>query len=322
MTTTTPAATGRAPGGARPGGRRRRNKPAPRGLFDHAGARWWVPYALLALPALVYGTFILYPLATTFRLSFYEWNGLTAPTFIGVENYVNLLSDSVFHRALMHNGAFLFFYTVVPITFALLLTVLLTQEGSVRGLSFYRVGLFVPQVIPMVVVGVVWTWMYSPRNGIVNAVLGWFGVDALPFLGDSSLALPAVGLVASWVQYGFAMVLFLAGVQKIDPSLYQAAAVDGAGRWAKFRHVTLPGLRGEIVVALTVSMIAAIRVFDLVFVMTRGGPARSTTVMAFEIYQRAFQQRQVGAAAAAAVVLVVIIIVLSRLILAFGERNR
>ena len=321
MTSTATRAPARERSRSRPRAGRRRPAPQP-GLFHHAGARWWVPYALLAIPAAVYGTFILYPLATTLRLSFYEWNGLTPPIFIGVDNYVTLLGDSVFHRALLHNGAFLGFYTVLPIALALLLTVLLTQEGRVRGLSVYRVGLFVPQVIPMVVVGVVWTWMYSPRNGLVNAAAGLFGIDPVPFLGDSTLALPAVGLVASWVQYGFAMVLFLAGVQKIDPELYQAAMVDGAGRWAKFRNVTLPGLRGEIVVALTVSMIAAIRVFDLVFVMTRGGPARSTTVMAFEIYQRAFQQRQVGAAAAAAVVLVVIIVTLSRLILAFGERDR
>lgn len=287
----------------------------------HAGQRWWLPYALLALPALVYSVFLLLPLATTVRLSFYHWDGLTPPEFAGVSNYLDLFRDDTFVQAIVHNGVFLLFYTVVPLALALLLTALLTQEGAVRGLGVYRIGLFVPQVMPLVVVGVIWRWMYSPTDGMINAVLGFFGAGATPFLGDPATALPAVGLVASWVQYGFAMVLFMAGVAHIDRSLYDAAAVDGATAWQKFRHVTLPGLRGEIVVALTVSMIAALRVFDLIFVMTRGGPARATTVVAFEIYQRAFQLRDVGAAAAVATVLVVAIVILSRGVLSFREAD-
>lgn len=285
----------------------------------HAGRSRWLPYALLALPAAVYGTFVLYPLATTLRLSLYEWDGLTAPTFVGLANYAALAADGRFLSALAHNAAFLAFYTLLPVGFALLLVVLLAQERAVRGLTVYRVGLFVPQVIPMVVVGVVWRWMYSPVGGVVNEALGWFGGAPRPFLGQAATALPAVGLVASWVQYGFAMVLFLAGIQQIDRSLYEAAAVDGAGVWAKFRHVTLPGLRGPIVVAVTVSLIAALRVFDLVFVMTRGGPADATIVMALEIYRRAFLLREAGMAAAGATVLVVLIFALSRLVLRFQE---
>jgi raffinose/stachyose/melibiose transport system permease protein len=283
----------------------------------HAGRSAWLPYALLALPAAVYGTFVLYPLATTVRLSLYEWDGLTAPVFVGMANYAALLTDVRFRAALGHNGVFLAFYTLLPIAFALLLVILLAQERAIRGLTVYRVGLFVPQIIPMVVVGVVWRWMYSPTTGLVNAVLGWFGAAPRPFLGQVGTALPAVGLVGSWVQYGFAMVLFLAGIQQIDRSLYEAASVDGAGVWAKFRHVTLPGLRGPIVVAVTVSLIAALRVFDLVFVTTRGGPADATIVMALEIYRRAFQLREAGLAAAAATLLVLLILGLMRLVLHF-----
>lgn len=305
---------GRAPEG-------RATRPRPASSPGGVGRRW-LPYALLALPFAVYATFVLYPLATTVRLSFYEWDGLTTPVFTGLANYLDLLRDDTFVAALGHNSVFLIFYTVLPVALALLLTVLLTQERAVRGLSVYRVGLFVPQVMPMVVVGVVWRWMYSPIDGAVNVLLGFLGVAPTPFLGSVTTALPAVGLVASWVQYGFAMVLFMAGVQSIDRTLYDAASVDGAGMWGKFRYVTLPGLRGPIVVAVTVSMIAALRVFDLVFVMTRGGPARRTTVVAFEIYQRAFQLREVGAAAAAATVLVILILVLSRLVLHFQEDPR
>ena len=281
-------------------GCRRPARAAGRATSRHAGSAWWFPYALLALPLAVYGVFILYPLLTTLRLSFYDWDGLTRPVFTGLANYRALVGDGRFLNAFLNNGAFLVFYTALPVAVALLLTVLLAQDRQVRGLSLYRVGLFAPYVMPMVVVGVVWRWMYSPVNGAVNEVLALFGGDPRPFLGDTATALPAVGLVAAWVQYGFAMVLFMAGVQRIDRNLYEAAAVDGANTWHKFRYVTLPGLRGEIVVAVVISMIAALRVFDLVFVMTRGGPADATNVVAFEIYRRAFRLRDVGAAAAAA----------------------
>jgi len=301
---------------------RRPGRPGSSARSGHAGRSAWLPYALLALPAAVYGTFVLYPLATTARLSLYEWDGLTAPTFVGLANYAALVTDERFRTALGHNTIFLVFYTALPVVFALFLVMLLAQERAIRGLAVYRVGLFVPQIIPMVVVGVVWRWMYSPTTGLVNAVIGWFGAAPRPFLGEAATALPAVGVIGSWVQYGFAMVLFLAGIQQIDRSLYEAAAVDGAGMWAKFRYITLPGLRGPIVVAVTVSMIAALRVFDLVFVTTRGGPATATIVMALEIYRRAFQLRETGLAAAAATLLVLLILALMRLVLRFQEAEQ
>jgi raffinose/stachyose/melibiose transport system permease protein len=285
----------------------------------HAGGRRWVPYALLAAPAAVYGAFVLYPLATTVRLSFYEWNGIGTPVFTGLGNFARLVTGGRFLPALSHNVVFLVFYTVFPVALALLLAALLVQDKPVRGLSLYRIGLFVPQVMPMVVVGVIWRWIYSPVNGVLAAAVEALGGEAAPYLGQVSTALPAIGVVASWVQYGFALVLFLAGVQRIDRSLYEAAAVDGASRWNKLRHITLPGLRSEIVVATVVSLIAAVRVFDLVFVMTRGGPSDSTNVVAFEIYRSAFLQREVGLAAAGATVMVAIILALSLVVIRYGE---
>lgn len=295
-------------GGSSPTGSPRRRPPAGTG---HAGASRWLPYALLGVPMGVYAVFILYPLLLTLRLSFYEWDGLTAPAFAAFANYVEVFGDGRFQSAFIHNGAFLFFYTVLPVAVALGLTAFLAQDRRVRGLGLYRVGLFAPYVMPAVVVGVVWRWFYSPLNGAVNAVIGIFGASPKPFLGMSETALPAVGLVATWVQYGFAMVLFMAGVQRIDRELYEAASVDGARLWHKFRYITVPSLRGEIAVASVVSMIAALRVFDLVFVMTRGGPADATNVVAFEIYRRAFQLREVGVAAAAAITVVTVTFLLS-----------
>lgn len=287
----------------------------------HAGRRGWVPYALLAVPALVYGTFVVYPLATTVRLSFYDWNGITAPVFAGADNFVQLATNGRFLEALSHNALFLVFYTVIPVALALLLTALLAQDRPVQGLSVYRIGLFVPQVMPLVVVGVIWRWVYSPINGAVTRLIEALGGDPAPYLGQASTALPAVGVVATWVQYGFAMVLFLAGIQRIDRTLYEAAAVDGAGRWQRLWHVTLPGLRGEIVVATVVSLIAAVRVFDLVFVMTRGGPSNATNVVAFEIYRSAFLQREVGVAAAGASVMILLVLALSAVTIRLGEER-
>ena len=303
--------------GVRPAARSRRAASSG----GRVGASWWLPYALLFLPALLYGTFVIYPALSTLRYSFYEWDGLTPPRFTGLSNYTALLADGLFLRSLLHNALFVAFYTLFPVAIALLIAALLSQGRPVRGLAIYRLGLFAPQVIPLVVVGVVWRWMYSPVRGSINAFLGLFGVERQAFLGDAATALPAVGLVATWVQYGFALVLFLAGIQRIDTSLYDAVAVDGGGAWHRFRYVTVPGLRGEIVVAVVVGIIAALRVFDLVYVMTNGGPANATRVVAYEIWQRAFRLRQVGGAAAAATLLVLIILVMSRLVLRFQERE-
>jgi raffinose/stachyose/melibiose transport system permease protein len=172
----------------------------------------------------------------------------------------------------------------------------------------FRTVLFLPQVIAMVVVGVAWRWMYTD-DGVVNQLLDAIGLGSVTraWLGDFSWALPSVGLVGTWVMYGLCMVLFLAGVQKIDTSLYEVARIDGAGPIREFRHVTLPGLRQEIVVALTITTIAALRNFDLVYVTTNGGPGNATTVPAVEIYRLGFREGQVGLACAVAVVLTLLI---------------
>jgi raffinose/stachyose/melibiose transport system permease protein len=180
-------------------------------------------------------------------------------------------------------------------------------------MSFFRAGLFVPQVMSMVVVGVVWRWIYNPTFGPINQFLRAVGLEdwAKPWLGDFQFALPAVGMVGTWVGYGFAMVLFIAGVQRLDEDLYDAAKLDGAGEFEQFKAITLPGLRPEITIALVTTLIAALRTFDLVYVLTRGGPANRTLVVALEIYRNAFSIGRVGYASAIAVVLAIIILVVS-----------
>ena len=244
----------------------------------------------LALCAL----FVLTPLARAGWISLFEWDGVTTGTWVGLDNYEAVVSEAELRRAFLHSAILLVFYVLLPVAIGLLLAGA-ASRSRVRGLAALRTILFLPQVIALVVVAVTWRLIYQPT--------GW--------LGDFDLALPAVGLIGTWVAYGLCFVLFMAGVQKIPQSLYDAARVDGAGPWREFFAVTLPALRGEIAVALTLTTIAALRNFDVVYLTTAGGPGDATTVPALEVYERAFRTGEVGSAAAVGVCLAAVIFALS-----------
>lgn len=269
-----------------------------------------IPYILPALA--VYGVFIFIPILNTLRYSFFDWTGFSTPQFIGLGNYLELLADETFLNAIFNNLRFILYYTAFPILLALVFTALLTR-GSLPGRNFFRASFFLPYIMPMVVIGVAWRWIYNPVFGLLNDSLRALGLGALarPWLGDFSLALPAIGVVATWVQFGFCLVLFIAGVQNIDEFLYDAAKVDGASELDQLWHVTIPGIRGEILVAVVTSFIAALRAFDLVFVTTRGGPGYETVVTSLYLYQNAFQLNRMGFASAIAVVQTVAILLIS-----------
>jgi raffinose/stachyose/melibiose transport system permease protein len=290
------------------------------GYYD-PGQRPWTAYLYILPGFLVYAFFVLWPVVDTLRYSFYDWDGFSAPVFAGLDNYARLLGDEVLRTGLRNNFLFIVFYSLFPILVGLFLTALLTRR-RVRGLSFFRAGLFVPYVLSMVVVGVVWRWMYNPAFGPLNQLLKAVGLTrwARPWLGDFQLALPAVGLVGTWVQYGFCLVLFIAGVQRIEEALYDAAKIDGANEFQQFWNVTLPGLRNEVSVALVTTLITALRVFDLVYVTTRGGPGNQTMVASLWLYRNAFQLNQVGYAASIAVVLTVIILFVSYVVITLRLR--
>jgi raffinose/stachyose/melibiose transport system permease protein len=249
---------------------------------------------LYLLPALAaFGLFVLAPLVHAAWISLFSWDGVTPGKWVGLANYQAVVSDGELRGAFGHALILIGFYAVLPIAIGLLLAAALSRT-RVRGLTGWRTVLFLPQVIALVVVAVMWRMLYEPT--------GW--------LGSFTLALPAVGLVGTWIEYGLAMVLFTAGVQKIPQSLYDAARVDGAGPVREFLAVTLPGLRGELAVALTLTTIAALRNFDLVYLTTDGGPGNATSVPAFEVYDRAFRGGDVGTAAAIGVCVAVLIFIL------------
>ncbi|MCB0175346.1 MAG: sugar ABC transporter permease [Anaerolineae bacterium] len=297
------------------------NTPKARSRGYKPGERPWTAYLYILPGFIIYAVFVLWPILDTLRYSFYEWSGFSSPSFIGLDNYIKLYSDDIFRQALVNNLWFIVFYTVFPIVIGLFLTALMTRR-RLPGMTLFRTGLFMPYVMAMVVVGVVWRWIYNPATGPLNQALRAVGLDALarPWLGDFDLALPAVGVVGTWVQFGFCMVLFIAGVQRIDEMLYDAAKLDGANEWRQFWHITLPGLRNEISVAMVTTLIAALRIFDLVFVTTRGGPGNETMVVALHIYRNAFAINRVGYAAAIAVVLTIVIVIISVGVLALRQK--
>jgi len=280
-----------------------------------------VAYLYLAPAFLFYVVFAFVPLAYTAWLSFFDWDGLTVGTWTGLDNYDAILSDPGIRDSFVHAFELIVFYALLPVVLGLVLAAVIAN-GRVRGVTFFRAVLFLPQTIATVVVAIAWVWIYAPR-GPLNEVLDAVGLDAVSrgWLGDFTYALPALGLVGTWVMFGLCLVLFLAGMQKIPQTLYEAARVDGAGRVREFFAVTLPGLRGELAVALTLTTIMALRTFDLIYVSTAGGPGTSTTVPSVLVYQNAFVNGRVGLAAAVAVVLTALIFAVAFAITRLVDRD-
>lgn len=271
---------------------------------------------LFILPGFViYTVFVFLPILGTLRYSFHDWTGFSKPDFIGLDNYRELIRDEDFRKAISNNAFFVIFYTIIPILLGLFLTSLMSRS-KLKGMVIFRTGLFIPQVMSPVVVGIIWRWLFE-YQGPINSILDFVGLDTWirPWLGDFTWAPYAVGSVGAWVQYGLCMVLFLAGIQAINEELYDTAIVFGANPFQQFWHVTLPGLRQQILVAFVLTFIAALRVFDLVFVLTRGGgPGKETIVTSIMVYQQTFNFHRAGYGAAMAVVLAAIIVTVSALV--------
>lgn len=277
---------------------------------------------LYLLPAFaVYAAFLLYPIGRAVQLSLYDWDGLSLGRWVGLDNYVAIVADEGLRAAFGHALVLIVFYSGGPLVIGLGLAAIL-NHAKVRGLGFFRTVVFLPQVVAMVVVAVAWRRIYAP-DGTLNTLLGALGLDSLTrgWLGDYTFALPAVGVVGTWFETGLVTVLLLAGMSRIPGELYEAARLDGAGAVREFFAVTLPSVRGEIAVALTLTVIAALRTFDLVYVTTKGGPGDSTSVPSYEVYHRAFGLSQVGSAAAIGVTLTVVIFVISFGINRFADRR-
>ena len=313
------AADGRSSRGRGADGHPRRPRRAGR---PSAVARSRAAPLLFLLPAFaVYAAFALYPLGRAAQFSLFEWRGFGSSTFVGLDNYADLAGDAAFRAAIGNALVLILFYAVIPLVVGLVLAAVL-RRGQVRGMGVFRTVIFLPQVIALVVVAVAWRQIYSPV-GPLNQLLDAVGLGALArgWLGDPSTALIAVGVIGTWIEMGLVMLLMLSGMSRIPQELFEAARLDGAGPVKEFFAIILPAVRGEITVALVLTIIAALKTFDLVYMTTSGGPGNSTTVPSYEVYFRAFDLREVGSASAVAIVLTLLIFAINVGVTRIGERE-
>jgi raffinose/stachyose/melibiose transport system permease protein len=261
---------------------------------------------LFVIPALsLYLLFVIAPWISAISFSFFNWDGIGAAVWNGFNNYSEVFRDPEQINSIKHSLVLIGFFSVVPVTLGLILAHLISnlETTSLVG-RISRVIIFLPQVLPLIAVGIAWKLMYSSQ-GVLNQFLENVGLGARTrgWLGDFYFALPAIGFVGIWLGTGLCLLLFNSGIQKIDQHLYEAVQLDGGGRIRAFISVTVPSLRPEIRFASTITMIAALSGFDLVYVMTNGGPGGATLVPGLEVFRLAFSYNRFGQACALAVVL-------------------
>lgn len=279
-------------------------------------------FAFVLIPFLIEAVGVFWPAIQGIGLSFLRWNGIAPAEPVGVGNYVDLVSDPIFLTAIRNTAIWIVLFG--GISFVAGLGVALLFQSERRGVGVYRTALFLPIVFSLVVTSLIWSAIFQP-SGVLNTFLESVGLGDLTrvWLGDPDTALYAVIVAALWREIGYVMVLFIAGLKGLDPSVTEAARVDGATRWQRFRHVTFPQLRSVNLVVLSVIIIDSLRSFDIVWAMTRGGPFHSTELLSTYMFSTAFESRALGYASAIAVVifLLAIAVIVSYLVRALSEEK-
>lgn len=275
---------------------------------------WWnrnqrllIPYIFIAPNVVVFAVFMFVPILLAFYISLNEWTLIGTPTFVGLGNYLDMLEDSEFLRAFYNTGV----YTLgtVPTSIALGLVVALGLNLKLPGRTLLRSIFFVPVIISLVAVALIASWIFNDNYGIINAALSAVGIGDVPWLSSARWAMISLIIATLWIRLGFNMVIYLAALQSIPTELYDAARVDGASGWRRFRHITWPLLGPTTFLLVIINIIYSLHVFDLIYVMTGGGPGFSTTVLVQYIYQMAFTEGQMGYASAIGVVLYLLLLI-------------
>ncbi len=286
------------------------NKLVEKLLNNHSMTAW-----IFILPAIL-GTFIfiIIPVICSFGLSFTEWDLLSCVKFVGLDNYKELLSNKLFYKILENTVVFALSTSVLGVIIPLILAAVLNSK--IRGTEFFKTAYFLPFITPMVVVGIVWTWIFDPNIGLLNQVLKIH----INWLYDSAFAMSALIIVSVWKLIGYNMIIFLSSFSAVSDSIFEAAKIDGAGVWDTFWRVTVPLLSPTIFFVIIITAISSFQVFDLIYLMTEGGPFDSTNVLVYSIYKNAFEYFNVGKASAIAYVLFFIILVLT--LIQWGLRKK
>ncbi|MBW9119846.1 sugar ABC transporter permease [Microbacterium trichothecenolyticum] len=291
--------------------------------LEPVGGYW----AYLIPGAIGFAAVVLIPFGMNVYLSFTRFRGVGSAQFIGIDNYTRLIGDPTFWTSFLNSLVFIFAMALVPTALGVLVAAILfdfvAPRFGTRTSSLMRAMFYLPQILPIAVAGVLWKWMYQPEYGVINSILDTIGLGALRqnWLGDPDIAIWSVVNVLIWLQIGYTVVIFMAGLSRVDPALYEAAELDGAGWITRFRVITLNQLRPEIAVVVITTSVAALKVFAPIFVLTRGGPGTSTMVPAYFSFYNFFTTTQVGYGAAVATVLALMVTVIAVGLLLFQTRN-
>jgi raffinose/stachyose/melibiose transport system permease protein len=275
----------------------------------------YVPYLIPGL--LLFVGVIGVPFVMNLGISFTRWPGVGTPEWVGLHNYRELFKDSEFWSSFRHQFALILGMSLIPAAIGLVLAAALTdvigRRFGPRTASVLRACIYIPQLLPIVVAGIVWSWILAPDTGAANRLLQAVGLDSLAhdWLGDPKTAMWSVMVVMVWFQIGFPLVIFMSGMQRVDPSLYEAAEIDGASWWRRFWHITVTQIRPEIFVVLLITTIYSLKSFPQIYVLTKGGPGGATNVPSYYSYTNFFDKTEVGYGASIASVLTVITIVLA-----------
>ena len=261
-------------------------------------------YLFMAPFLILFGLFTLIPAVAAFVISFLHWDIIGTPSFVGLQNFVDIFRDPLFIQSLLNTFYFMVLSAIPLIALGLGLAILVNQK--LYGRTIARALVYMPQVIMVSAVGIIWVWMYDQNWGLINYYLGLIGIPPIGWLNNVNAALPALAITTIWWTVGSNMIIYLAGLQDIPEDLYEAARIDGANRWVLFWHITWPQLKRVNTFVIPLTIISCWRVFGQAYVMTSGGPQGRTFVVTQYIYQTAFQQFQMGPASAAAVVLLLI----------------
>ncbi|WP_457967482.1 sugar ABC transporter permease [Arthrobacter sp. D1-29] len=245
-----------------------------------------VPYLFLLPNMAIFGLFTIWPAINGFNISMYSSSNGRTFRWEGAGNYQSILTDADFWGIVRNTVIYAFAFVLLSVVIGVILAVLVDQQR--RGRTFFRSVFFIPVLISPVVVGLVWNWMLERQGGLVNTFLGWFGIPEIPWLVDNNLATIVVIAVGVWMQVGFYMLILLAGLQSIDPSVYEAARVDGANRWRQFISLTFPLLQPSILVVVVLATIHGFQAFDYIYTLTGGGPVGATTLIVQYIYENGF----------------------------------
>ena len=277
-----------------------------------------VGYLLIAPAFLIYGLFVLVPIAVTIGMSFTDFN-LKTFSFVGFQNYIDLFSDNVFVKSLLNTV--LYSVITIPISMALGLALASLLNQKLRGRGFFRTLFYMPNIFSMVAVSMAWLYLFDTNNGILNRILDIFGIAPIGWVTSSSTALLSIVIMSVWNTTGYNMILFLSGLLSIPEYLYEAASIDGATRFRKFVNITIPQLAPTTFFVFVMACINSFQVFGQVLIVTNGGPLNSTTTIAHQIYKNGFEYYKMGYASSQAVILLIIILLITLVNFKYGRSS-